>query len=67
MDNKRLIHDLSKYDDINHFVEMYGVHYLREHLEDLVENREYLYEPARRLLIALNKLKPLPENLYSVI
>ncbi len=62
MDTKKLVHDLSRGEDIEYFLELYDLHFLRAHLKDLAENREYLYEPARRMLIELNKLKPLKDN-----
>lgn len=60
--NKRLVHDLSKCDEVEYFIINYDLHFLREHLKGLSENREYLYEPARRMLIKLNEVKTLVDN-----
>lgn len=59
---KRLVHDLSKCYDIEHFIKHYDLVFLREELKDLSENREYIYTPAKEMLIELNQLKLLGQS-----
>jgi len=54
-ETKRLVHDLSRGFNLEHYTRNYDKNFLLSELKLLVEHPEYIYEPARLILLELEK------------
>ena len=53
---KKLVHDLSKCIDVSYYIAQYDMAFLRKELKTLSEQADYPYEPAKLILVELDKI-----------